>query len=371
MAINFKVLVESLLNESLKDDLISKVPQGASINNTPLEDAANQAKNILKSTGQNYLKVDTLLAVKPLWPLIDTLAYIFKSIKDYKLINDISDQFVQSFVNDLNKDPSINTIEDYFINSSFITTQMITNAFPNNATGAQQFYDNIQAKIDDYKTNASNYRNWFLPRLKQMQDKTQIIAIEKYLPLTPYNGLTQLLKEYGGYDMRLVESILKYPAETKFTQQSNVEGPVMGSVIEIAKLLLVFYRDYFTNADPNMKQTLIQTVGVADENALITAVNNSAGKLTANNKVLQQDFINFIQGNSKLILDPTTQESLIKKINDFQGLTDTGQEVFQSFLYLFNNIKKGIVPSKWQKAGSAFNSFLKGLEDIGDTLSKL
>lgn len=370
MSINFKVLVESLLNESLKNDLISKVPPGASINNTPLEDAANQTKNILKSTGQNYLKIDTLLAVKPLWPLIDTLAYIFKSIKDYKIINDIDDQFVQSFVNDLNTNPSINTIEDYFINSNNLVPK-IQNTFLNNKAGEKQFYDNIQAKIDDYKINASNYRNWFLPRLKQMQDKTQIIAAEKYLPLTPYNGLTQLLKEYGGYDMRLVDNILKYPAETKFTQQSNVEGPVMGSVIEIAKLLLVFYRDYFVNADPNIKQTLIQTAGVADENALKAAVNDSAGKLTANNKVLQQDFINFVQGNSKLILDPTTQKSLIEKVNDFQGLTDTGQEVFQSFLYLFNNIKKGTVPSKWQKAGSAFNSFLKGIEDIGKTIGQL
>jgi hypothetical protein len=368
MAINFELLVESLLTESLQNDLISKVPQGASSQNTPLKDAAEWALKILKSSGQSYLKVDTLLAVKPLWPLIDTLAYIFKSLLDNKIIPTLNDVFVNEFLNNL-KNSNVNTIVDYFANSN-ISSQTILKAFNNNTNSEQQFYDNLQAKIDDYKTNANNYRNWFLPRLKQMQDKTQIIAAEKYLPLTPYNGLTQLLKEYGGYDMRLVDNILKYPAETKFTQQSNIEGPVMGSVIEIAKLLLVFYRDYFINADSNIKQTLIQTVGVADENALIAATNNSAGKLTASNKVLQQDFINFIQGNSKLILDPTTQKSLIEKINDFQGLTNTGQEIFQSFLYVFNNIKKGTVPSKWQVANKMLSDFTKGLEDIGSALER-
>jgi len=372
MSINFKLLVEALLNENLKKDLTDGINPNVSQN--PLLMASEEAVKILKSSGANYVKVDTLLGFKPLWPLIDTTAFIFKTLLDYKLIKTIDVNTARNFVADLN-DPQVNTVDDFIVNGNTVQINDLTNAFQGNPQKEQAFLKVLQDRVDYLKNNRTNYRDYFLVRLKQLNDKTQMLAAEQYLPSTPYSGLTQLLKEYGGYDMRLVDNIIKYPGETKFTQKSNIEGPVMVSVVEISKLMLVFYREYITEADAAIKQALVQKIGVADDSELIIAVNNSAGKLTAPNKIIQQDYNNFVQGKSQFILEMSntgvqTNKPLIGKIGDFQGLTDTGQEVFQAYLHLFNNIKKGTFPSKWQIAGKIVGSVTQGLEDIGSALAR-
>ena len=68
----------------------------------------------------------------------------------------------------------------------------------------------------------------------------------------------------------------------------------------------------------------------------------------------------------------STNTPFIRTIGDFNKSGYSGdQNVARAYQTFYNYLTKGTTPSGWQRAGSAFNSFLKGLEDIGDTLNKL
>ncbi len=138
----------------------------------------------------------------------------------------------------------------------------------------------------------------------------------------------------------------------------------MGTVIEISKLMLIFYREYLV--EQKEVDAVIDALGLENIEQLKQVVATAAGKLTGGSapayRFIQKDYINFTRGKSALAIDPDVQppipdptveppEPLIKKINDFQGLTGTGQLIYQAFLDLFNNIKKGTTPSQWQVAG--------------------
>ena len=62
---------------------------------------------------------------------------------------------------------------------------------------------------------------------------------------------------------------------------------------------------------------------------------------------------------------------LIKNINDFKQGPGIDQQIEDAYTDFYNTLTKGTTPSGWQKAGSALNTLFKGLDSIGDTLSRL
>jgi hypothetical protein len=347
-SIDFKVLVEFLLQENLQTDLTPLIRGGT--DKFILDDLVNKADKYIFEKGK-YEKNDTILSFKVAWPQIDTIGFIIKLLVDNKIITP-DEAGKESFLNALKEPKSID-------GNSLLTNFTIPQTLDSNALALA-----INEKLNYLKANKENYKNYSITRFRQLNDKTQILAAEQYLPLTPHDGIVKLLKEYGGYDIKLVENIVNYPSETRFTQKSNIEGLVMGTIVEISKLMLIFYREYLV--EQKEVDAIISALGLKNIEQLKQVVVESAGKLTIAttpaHRFIQKDYINFTRGKSALAIDPDVQppipnptveppEPLIKKIRDFQGLTGTGQLIYQSFLDLFNNIKKGTTPSQWQVAG--------------------
>ena len=217
--------------------------------------------------------------------------------------------------------------------------------------------------------NASSWAN-----NASTEDKIQMIAAEPYLPLPPFEALTQFLKDCGGYDMTLAENVIIFPAELSFTRDPNAQSQVMSSVVRISQLMLQFYRDQVTVVDSATNETL-QKLGVQNLSELACAILDSAGKQRATSNLVQQDFIKFVWGHSECLLrsetkGAATKEPLIKNIGDFES-HPRGHEVFKAFVQLCNRMERGPLPSGWQKAGKIFDDLLRGAEDIGNTLGKL
>jgi hypothetical protein len=371
-SINFKVLVENLLNESLGQQIMSKltIPGGMT-----LEKAAIFASNLNKA-GVSYLKIDTLINERPAWPIIDTFSYLLRTLANENLIASMDEN-------------SAKKIARYF--SSYDTVEEVYNKLISDTNGKVQVNPEVLKSLQDrviyLLNNFDNYRDFYSPKLKQINDKTQTLAAEPYLNLTPHNGIINLLKEYGGYDINLVENIIKYPGETRYTQKSNIEGPVLSSIVEISKLMLMFYREYIieqTEADG--RPVVLAVMGALgfdsnDINEFKRIVEESAGKLTPTGqagKMIQQDYINFINGKSVLTIDPSVPAPInmpmnppkpaIEKIADFRNITGVSQEVYQAFISLFNNIRKGTFPSKYKvlnQLAQAFGALSIGMGPVG------
>lgn len=370
--LDFKALVEALLLEDLKAELMP--PKSAA----GVEPIPGGIEQILAKTEKyafeqgKYEKNDTVLSFKAAWPYMDVLGAIYKSVVDNNLYK-IGPEARKAIVDALNT-PGVKSVEEFFTALNL----------PNNIKlpdNIENIVNSIQLKVDTLKRDKQNYRDYFIIRFKQLNDKTAILAAEKYLPLAPYTGISALLKEYGGYDTGIIDNILKYPGETRYTQQSNIEGPVMATIVEISKLMLIFYREYImdqkeANGQP-IVDAVVRALNLQSSEELKAVVEVSAGKLSPRGqagKLIQQDYINFINGKSAFTIDPTVQppvnipmtppKPLIEKIADFQGMTDTGQVIYQSFLQLFNNIKKGPGPAGWQVAGKKLNYLSQAFSSI-------
>jgi hypothetical protein len=352
--IDFNSLVESLLQENLQTELTPVIRGGT--DRFVLDDLVNKADKYIFEKGK-YEKNDTILSFKVAWPQIDTIGFIIKLLVDNKIITP-DEVGKESFIKAL-KEPK--SVDGDTLLANFTVPQTVD-------SGALALA--INEKLNYLKANKENYRNYSITRFRQLNDKTQALAAEQYLPLTPHDGIVKLLKEYGGYDINLVENVISYPGETRFTQKSNVEGLIMGTIVEISKLMLIFYREYLV--EQKEVDAVINALGLENVEQLKQVVATAAGKLTAAttpaHRFIQKDYINFSRGKSALAIDPDVRppipdptveppEPLIKKISDFQGLTGTGQLIYQAFLELFNNIKKGTTPSQWQVAGKRL-SFL-------------
>jgi hypothetical protein len=346
-SINFRHLVESLLSENLAADLTPVIRGGVDV--FPLEKLVDIADKYIFEKGK-YERNGTILGFKVAWPEIDTIGFILKTLVDSKTITP----------DEKGKAQFLSAIRE----SDVVDGDTLLGRFTvPDAVNKKAVADAIDARLNYLKTRRDNYTDYVITRFRQLNDKTQMLAAEKYLTLSPHAGIVNISKEYGGYDLGLVENIINYPGETKFTQKSNIEGIVMATIVEISKLMLVFYREYII--EQKEVDAVIDALKLKDVNELRNVLVKSAGKLTANSqaeKWIQKDYINFTRGKSVFAIDPdvkppipdptvTPPEPLIKIIADFQGLTGTGQLIYQAFLDLFNNIKRGNAPSMWKVAG--------------------
>jgi hypothetical protein len=353
-SINFNILVERLLKESLGEDIYSllSIP-----GNITIPDCAKWAYRLTQAKAGSYIKVDELLGLRPAWPIIDTFYYIIRILQDYKMVAGFNEPAAENLGKIFN---SAKDVEQFL--KKVQTKKDVEKDVKKRVIQA------INDKIEYLKENFNNYRDYSSIRLSQITDQTQILAAEEYLNLTPYDATMRLLKEYGGYDMKLVDNILKYPGETRFTQKSNIEGPVLATIVEISKLMLLFYREYIVEQKEKTGKPVVESVmsalNISNLNEFKRVLEKSAGKLNAvgnAGKKLQQDYINFIDGSSVFTIDPNVlppvdmpmqpPKPAIGVIGDFRNITGISQEIYRAFLSLFNNIKTGTEPSKWRVGG--------------------
>jgi len=428
--INFSVIVESLLCESLLDELKPQLGDPALTFNTIKTIAASLETS---AGGSKHQSRDKLMSVKPIWPHIDTLIFIFDQLVNTQLI--------------ANKFENINIIETNLQNSNDFNT------FIDKILGNKQFDPQnklalssvLQDRFEYFKKNFRDINNFQYTNqiLKQLANQTDTIAAEPYLNLTPQESIVKVLQDFGGYDIKTAEKIVMYPGENKYTQMGpHIEGVVMGSIIEISKLLLTFYREHiqkhsaeildhikyflestdrwyvFRGIDQNSLNQLVKQIAGKRPDDISQATASAGREINPTDpvvKYIHDDYIAFLNGTSGLVLESydftprqepeisdraenegeaTAQNTagvyagesrfnkfykqifineqnqpqpipLIKTINDFSILPGTGQKVYQSYLHLFNNMRKGEVPSKWATGTKV------GMDVLGGTLGGL
>jgi len=361
--INFELLVEQLLNESLGRDMMDLLSMPGSLT---LEKCAVWA-SLLDRTGVSYLKIDTLLGLRPAWPIIDTLFFIFRVLQNSKIISNLDEAKAKQYAELLNQ---VNNVEEFY-------TKLIEKS---NKEKNDDVLNVLKDKVEYLLNNYNNYREYSSTKLKQITDQTQVLAAEEYLNLTPYDGIISLLREYGGYDIKLIKNILNYPGETRYTQKENIEGPVLGTIVEISKLMLLFYREYIIDQKEKTGKPVVNSVmevlGIENIEDFKKILDASAGKLSPlgdAGRELQRDYINFVDGKSVFTIDPNVlppvempmepPKPAIGTISDFRNIAGISQEIYQAFLSLFNNIRKGTHPSKWSVAGkNVYGGIMTSLE---------
>lgn len=387
--IDFKALVESvLLVESLKS--IFEPPNQKIVN---IDDVGNFLIKLLTG-GKQYVNKDTLVSNKPLWPYADTLefidAHLVNAIPDFKG-NDLKDRIAQiiSIIKDTDRINNFNISGFGEYAFKRITAESNPNWTKIVVPKDERIQNSLKAiddKIQYLKDHHLNYRNYFNTRLAQANDETSILAAEPYLNKTPKDAVIAVLKDFGGYDQSIAEKIIKYPAEPKYTQRGqNTDNMVMQNIIEISKLTLIFYREWvqnyanqivdLLNYDREFQETVSRTF-IVNQQQLIQALQHGAGAQDKKNfvekiiknistfigtentpsdilqKLFHDDYLKFIEGKSVLVLNPDrysldqSHDSLIKVINDFNGQPGKGQSIYESYIHLFNNIKKGSLDNK-------------------------
>ena len=357
--INFALLVEKELGKTVGQKMMALLTIPGDLT---LEKCAVWA-SLLDRTGVSYLKIDTLLSIRPGWPIIDTLAYIFKVLQHANVIDSITETDAKRLASSLNESKTI---------KSFYTTLVeYRNARVKESKKVkvdEQVAGALEEKVEYLLGNYDDYREYFSTKLKQINDKTQILAAEAYLNLTPYDAIMRLMREYGGYNIGIIKNILYYPGETRYTQGNSIDGPVMGTIVEISKLMLMFYREYIMEQREKTGKPAVGSVVTAlklkDAAELKRYVDDSAGKLsvsTGTGKIIQNDYKDFVHGRSVLTIDPNVPPPVempmeppkpaIEKVADFRNISGTSQDVYQAFIDLFNNIREGTAPNNWKVAG--------------------
>jgi len=434
--IDFNVLVESFLYENLTQQLTPRT--GDNVLDSIGAVAGFVSQLVFREGG--YARQDTLISSKPIWPYADTFEYMRAALVRAGLLK--------------NTRESVKILAQVIENKKPQNVQELLQGLLEltpNITIPETLTSELEDKVQYLQANKDNYRNYFNTTLKQLNDETSVIAAEPYLTLTPHDSIVKVLQDFGGYDIDITEKIIYYPGESKYTQMGpHIEGLVMSSIIEISKLMLIFYREFVqTNADkilehikyfleetdrwfifrgidrPTLSKLVTDIAGKRPQDVAQAAT--SAGKemnpSDAVTKYIHDDYIAFVNGKSSLVLEsydwepiekPESSEgkfnfisatesvnnfdkfykkvlieeeatppplppganqpqpvTLIKNINDFRILPGTGQRVFQSFVHLFNNMKKGEVPSKWEKRSEyarkgvdLFGQFAQGLSNL-------
>ncbi len=382
--IDFKLLVEQLLLENLQTSFFGDFADKESI-----EKIIVFTDNI-HTGGSKYLNKDYLLSYKPYWPYADTLEYIALEI------NKVSSKPIQFKVRIKQIVDILPTIDSNVTNVGGEILKKISEISKEVFKTSETEIDgeNITRKIINLINNRDNYRNYSNVRLSQASSETAVIAAEPYLNQTPETSIINVLKDFGGYDQSTATNIIRYPAEAKFTQRAeNIDNMVMTSIIEISKLMLIFYREWIQqhsieiidmlNYATKFSDTVSRTI-IINSQLLNQALQQSAGKLRSEEgvfsklltvigtqtsptnplqKLLHDDYLLFVQGKSLLVLKPeeykdmiandnfNPEKILVKNIKDFDGLPEKGHMIYEAYLFLFNNIKKGALPSEWKKIG--------------------
>jgi hypothetical protein len=395
--IDFKLLVEELLNESIVNLF---VPANQAEH---FEKIVEFTKNLHKVSGYGALKKDVLVSNKPYWPYADTLEYVImqiaRAIPEFrgKSFDEQTGITVRAIQNLDAQNIDTRKIGDALLKQ--VAAELNITFTPDQTTTNVDIFSNINNKINTLQDNRLNYRSYSNLRLAQANDETSVLAAEPYLNLTPQQAIIKVLQDFGGYDQNIAEKIVKYPAEPKYTQRAeNIDNMVMKSIIEISKLTLIFYREYIQTHGPQILdllnygeyQNAISRNFMVNQDQINAALQQGAGsqgldqskitqllsKITAVigierpitgtqalEKIFHDDYLFFIQGKSSLVLDSKAyenpdyltqtnlnQHTLIKKIHDFDGQPGKGHSIYEAYLFLFNNIKKGELPSKWQAA---------------------
>jgi len=319
MAINFKLLVESLLTEQFDPSktfqenvkLVLKLVYP----NADIDKLYNiyffQYGADIQAGGGSYKSDDSLRKERFFWPVIDIGNRVLNAVNSDKNIFLGLKQENQPMSNSVAKQ-HIQYIED------------ILNDF-----------ENIK-KPENY-THFTNYR------LNKLNADLSQLTVQKYNNLTVLKAITEIALQRGIKDKSLIEKVLSYPVDY-LGGTSMLPKEFDSEIVNIGGVLLTYYKG------------VLQSTGVPADQL------NTVGTASGANTPYGKEYLAFIKGAST---SPAFQKS--KTLGDLQSAAPNVYAKIQEYTL---HVKRGDKPSGWQIAGKAFSGFMKGLEDIGSALER-
>ena len=254
-------------------------------------------------------------------------------------------------------------------------------------------------------------------RISDVKFSTGNLAGEAYKNKTPLNAVLDAVRTVKGYNEKDVIDIMERPR--KYDLPASIKLNELMPIRQIAQSLYLFYVNKLKNPlYVGVLQNLISELASKPMEEISNVIDKSVGQQTPQNRALQEDYINFINGKSKLLVklvqesynslnkkilnelssadiaagkrrtyqpEPKTQTAprlqqqktwkptdkpIIGTINDFKQGAGIDQQVDDAYADFYNSLTKGTTPSGWQKAGKVIGGIFKGLEDIGSALDR-
>jgi len=361
MSFNFDTLVKELLTEQV--DLSTNILQAITdlfnsrFRNAPEYDLSQLAKiaGDLSKGGYGAVRNSTLNTMRPYWPYIDIFSFIGRNYLDN--IDKLKDLSV------LDK-----SIEDFLR-----TEKKITAAPDADVTGQPAEIQNMGRVLGDKIASLSvpDSYQYTADRIITLNRATNSIIITRFQDMSPVEAIRSITKEVGGYDVAKIDDILFYPVT--YDLPTSIDLPELEPIRNISTGLLALYRAIYRKNLEAIKPFLPENIKNKTDKDIQNLVDKSAGVKSAENREIQQDYINFVNGKSKFIQQaveeppkPTGEsfESLINSILTEVTLpsqpgTPTSKPMGQT--------TRPEAPSAQQSASTSTEPFIKNIKDLGDT----
>jgi hypothetical protein len=400
MAINFTTLVNNIILEQEQTnipitqyiiDLLKSVPEyKLSIPENVNEEVffsslIDLAWRIKYGTGYSSATNAEISRYRTFWPIVDFFIDILNNVTTRNL-------------NEINFNLDLNTLLSSNIAKTGANIETFKRA--SEALKTPQSYNIKERRINDVKFSTGS------------------LAGEGYKNKSPLNAVLDAVKVVKGYNEREVADIMKYPR--KYDLPASIKLQELMPIRKISQALYLFYVNKLKNPIYlPILQTLIPEFAGIENEKIITAIDGSIGLQNPQNRTLQNDYELFLNGKSKLLVKivaeslqnrknilnelssadiaagrrrtysrpqnntntnnttannktwKPTETPIVQTIKDFTQGAGIDQQVEDAYNDFYNSLTKGSTPSKWQKAGNMFSSFMKGLEDVGSALEKL
>lgn len=249
--------------------------------------------------------------------------------------------------------------------------------------------DNIISTINDWSNIANNnYMPRYNETLKRLNSDVDIRAqkIESYINDTPLGAIEKYLAYTGLASVGDARKVMYYPLDAARIEAK--EG--LQSIVRLSQTLLEFYR---TNAIA--KYTDTQEVSTTREEGLSETINKTVGKADSANSFFQKDYVEFLNGRSKVIveaepnrtavdnyikggLNPATNEqpsptgypsTAIKTINDFkdgESIYPGSASVWEAYINAIDLKKRHDI---MKTIGAVADAVTGGAVDIGNAIA--
>jgi hypothetical protein len=399
MAINFTTLVNSVILEQEQakvpltqyiTNLLQSVPDyKLSIPENVNEEAffsnlIDLAWRIKYGSGYSSATNTEIARYRTFWPIIDFLIDILNSVTPRNL-------------NEINLNQDLNALLTSNIAKPGVNVDTIKKS--SEALKTPQSYNIKERRINDVKFSTGS------------------LAGEGYKNKTPLNAVLDAVKVVKGYNEREVTDIMKYPR--KYDLPASIKLQELMPIRKISQALYLFYVNKLKNpVYLPILQTLVPEFANIENEKIITAIDGSVGLQNPQNKTLQNDYEQFLNGKSKLLVKivaeslqnkknilnelssadiaagrrrtysssqnntttnntatnsktwKPTETPIVQTIKDFTQGTGMDQQVEDAYNDFYNSLRKGTTPSGWQKTGKFLGGLFKGLDDIGSALDR-
>lgn len=173
-----------------------------------------------------------------------------------------------------------------------------------------------QGSFYEKLNNLSNPNTYQItsPNINKIRSGPKKLADLRYKNETPMNGILNAIKYIGGFKEKEVIDILKYPRS--YDMPGKITKRELEAIQNISEALYFFYTDRIKHPTYlGILKTMIPEFRNSSEQQIEAVIDASVGLPNPQNRALQNDYEQFLNGQSKFLVQ-LTEEGLKINAND-------------------------------------------------------